>query len=240
MRGRIKAAVIEYFDKIRPDLITNGHYTQEIDEKMQELLRITHVRTALSTYKVAFESLKSLFITLDADKALQKSNQIVKSKSHGSTTLSNQEIVIISTLEKLVPASALGYEQVLSDLNSERISYRGTAAELREILRELLDHLAEDKHVSAEPGFKLEANRSGPTMKQKVLYILKKRSKKRNAMQAPKEAAAIVEESIAKFARAVYVRGSISTHAEGEGREEIVQIKRYLDSLLCELLEIHL
>jgi hypothetical protein len=55
------------------------------------------------------------------------------------------------------------------------MSWRGPATDFRESLRETLDHLAPDSAVKAEPGFKLEQNTSGPTMKQKVRFILKKR-----------------------------------------------------------------
>ena len=44
-----------------------------------------------------------------------------------------------------------------------RISYRGTAAELREVLRELLDHLAPDADV-LKSGIRLEAGQTTPTM----------------------------------------------------------------------------
>ena len=60
---------------------------------------------------------------------------------------------------------------------SDRISYKGTIAELREILREVLDYLAPDKEVIATPGFKLEKDRFTPTMKQRVRHVLRSRKK---------------------------------------------------------------
>ena len=75
-------------------------------------------------------------------------------------------------------------------------------------------------------------------MKQKVRFILKSRKKIASAIDAPENAAALVEEGIAKLARAHDDRGSLSAHTRA-GREEAMSIKRYLDSVLCELLEIY-
>ena len=133
---------------------------------------------------------------------------------------------------------ALSYQQVLIDISEQRLSYKGTAAEQREILREVLDYLAPDSEVIALPGFKLEKDRTVPTMKQKVRFILKKRNKSQSAIEVPENATLIIEESIAKLARATYNRGSLSTHTETE-KNEVLNLKRYLDSVLCELLEIY-
>src|SRR6266853_172856 len=58
----------------------------------------------------------------------------------------------LATLDKVVPTTALSSRQAPQDLgDQQRVSYRGTAAELREVLRELLDHLASDEG-SAENG----------------------------------------------------------------------------------------
>ena len=86
--------------------------------------------------------------------------------------------MLISTLEAIVPTAALSYKQALTDLNicNHKISFRGTATELREALRETLDHLSPDTAIMKEPGFKLEQNQTKPTMKQKVRYILKMRN----------------------------------------------------------------
>ena len=46
-----------------------------------------------------------------------------------------------------------------------------------------------------------------------------------------------VEESIAVLARSTYQRGSASTHATTNA-SEIRKLKRYIDALLAELLEI--
>jgi hypothetical protein len=48
---------------------------------------------------------------------------------------------------------------------------------------------------------------------------------------------ATVEESVAALARSAYQRGSVSTHTPTDGAE-IRNMKRYIDALLAELLEV--
>ena len=58
--------------------------------------------------------------------------------------------MIIGTLTSLLPSSARSYEQAIRDLQSaDRLSWRGPATDLRESLRETLDHLAPDADVAA-------------------------------------------------------------------------------------------
>ncbi len=66
----------------------------------------------------------------------------------------------IKKLEALVPSAALSYKQAVLDLNDDsRVSFRGPALELREALREILDHLAPDDEVTAAPGYVQEKDR---------------------------------------------------------------------------------
>ena len=81
-------------------------------------------------------------------------------------------------------------EQLLSalelDLRSpNRMSYRGPATDLRECLREVLDHLAPDDAVTSGSGFVLEKDRTSPTMKQKVRFILRSRGLGKTALESP-------------------------------------------------------
>lgn len=239
LREETKAFIKSYFSQIRPGLISSGVETETIDEMVQALLKMTNARTAISVYKKIFEEINNQLIDIEANREFLKSNILAKGALYGTNQISSLDNAIISTLEKFIPAAGISYKQVLQDLQSNKLSHRGTAAELREVLREVLDHLAPDKEVIAVAGFKLESNRNQPTMKQKVRFILKNRKKPTTAIEAPEEAASIVDESIAKLTRATYDRGSTSTHTQN-GKTEILQIKRYLDSVLCELLEIHI
>jgi hypothetical protein len=64
-------------------------------------------------------------------------------------------------------------------MGPDRQSWRGPATDLREVL----DHVAPDKEVTVQQGFKLEKNQIGLTMKQKVRFILGKRRVSKNSKQ---------------------------------------------------------
>lgn len=142
---------------------------------------------------------------------------------------------IISKLDALVQSAALSYKQAILDLKDDsRVSFRGPALELREALREILDHLAPDKEVTAAPGYVPEKDRSGPTMKQKVRFIMKKG--KRSSSDAPEQTVTAFEESIAALTRAVYDRSSRAAHVASE-RQTVAQLRRYVVAILHEIVE---
>jgi hypothetical protein len=127
----------------------------------------------------------------------------------------------------------------LIDLYSpQRISFRGTANELREALRETLDHFAPDKEVVKQQGFVLEKGLNKPTMKQKVRFILTARGLSRTASKVSEESVNVVEERFPSLVRAIYNRSSISAHINS-AKSEVLQLKNYVNSVLAELLFIH-
>jgi Predicted pPIWI-associating nuclease len=143
---------------------------------------------------------------------------------------------IISKLNALVPSAVLSYKQAILDLKDDsRVSFSGPALHLREALREVLDHLAPDGEVTVAPGYAQEKDRSGPTMKQKVRFIMKKKGK-RSSSDAPEQAVTAFEEAIAAFTRAVYEQSSKATHVASE-RLTVVQLRRYVVAILHEITE---
>jgi hypothetical protein len=153
-----------------------------------------------------------------------------------TVTLTDEDDEIMRKLDALVPSAALSYKQAVLDLGVDnRVSFRGPALELREALREILDHLAPDSEVAAAPGYAQERDRTGPTMKQKVRFIMKKKGK-RSSSDVPEQAVTAFEEAIAGLARAVYERSSKATHAAGE-RQTVVQIRRYVVAIFHEILD---
>jgi hypothetical protein len=148
---------------------------------------------------------------------------------------SGEDSEIVSLLDALVPSAALSYEQAILDLTDDgRVSFRGPALELREALRETLDHLAPDNEVDSAPGYVQEKDRTGPTMKQKVRFIMKKTGR-RSSSDAPEQAVNAFEESIAALTRAVYDLSSKATHVAGE-RNAVTQLRRYVRVILHEVL----
>ena len=170
------------------------------------------------------------FARADIQKLLPPSNS-VKTETVAHT---GEDDEIISKLDALVPSAALSYKQATLDLKDDRrVSFRGPALELREALREILDHLAPDSEVTAAPGYVQEKNRVGPTMKQKVRFIMKK---KRSSSDAPEQTVTAFEEAIATLTRAVYDRSSKATHMASE-RQTVAQLRRYVVTILHEIIE---
>ena len=108
---------------------------------------------------------------------------------------------------------------------------------MREALRETLDTMAPDAEVTAMPGFKLEKDTHGPTMKQKVRYILKKREMNSGAMAAPEKAVEGIEDIVGGVMRSVYKRSSLSTHT-ATSKDEVLRVHAWVRLVFCDLLEI--
>jgi hypothetical protein len=67
-------------------------------------------------------------------------------------------------------------------------------------------------------------------------YIVRNRTMPEGAQKVPEDLVKLIDVT-ASFARSTYTRGATATHAS-PGRGEVRQLKRYVDTLLCELLEI--
>ena len=152
--------------------------------------------------------------------------------------ISDQDEAIINTLCDLLPSACKSYEQGLHDLaDQKRQSWRGPVVEFRESLREILDQLAPDVEIFKQPSFKLEPDRKGPTMKQKVVFILKSRQVGSAVLDTTKSNVDLIEEKTGAFVRSVYNRSSASTHGIST-REEAISIKKHIALILSELLKI--
>lgn len=239
LREKIKQFVKDYFRLLRPELSSGGILTNELDQLMQSLMTRSNAYTSTTIYKKLLENIRGQLGSLEAEREYKESELLTRNRTYGVQMATTPSNAILTTLDSTVPTAAISYRQAISNLQVQQISYRGTAAELREVLREVLDYLAPDRAVQSSAGFRLESGRTQPTMKQKVRFILRSRNRGATATEAPEEAASIVDEGIASLVRATYNRSSASTHTMGEGYSETSQIKRYLDSVLCELLEIH-
>jgi predicted pPIWI-associating nuclease len=136
---------------------------------------------------------------------------------------------------------AVSYEQALRDLSDEnRLTYRAPAAELREVLAEVLRTLAPDSRVQNVAWFK-EARKSDPEKKEhpiradRVRFILERRGSA--VSDTVRSYAAMVEERLSDVVNATYRRGSTATHAGTERNEVLTQLP-YLNALLKELLTV--
>lgn len=231
MKERAKQIVDHYFREAREEFLIGGiTELTSIDAALQRLLEISQKNSAVGTYR---EHIKGLQTNLQEIEKL-----ILLPQKSTKLDLDAVDRLIITTLLGLLPSAARSYEQAILDLQSNnRLSWRGPATDLRESLRETLDHLAPDRDVVGEVGFKLEKDRSGPTMKQKVRYVLKKLGLNKSAIEAPESATEAVDELVGTFIRGVYSRSSVSTHTPTD-RNEILRIRDWVRVALCELLQL--
>jgi hypothetical protein len=238
LRGSAKHIVKRFFRELRPELTGSGFSDEELealDAEMQALLVLAQGRNSKASYSRKIGRIKQML------SAVETRREVRYAQRHSSSETGEPdptERIIIQTLEGLAPSAAASYGQAVADLSATRRSYRGTAVELREALRETLDALAPDGAVTSSDGFKLEKDRKKPTHKQKVRFILRSRQVSKTARAAPEGNVDLIEELTGSLTRATYERGSLATHVPPtEG--EIRQLKMYVDSVLAELLEIH-
>ena len=235
----IKQAAItlakSYFQECRDALeqSTPMERLRSVDETWQQLIRLAHGRSPRSSYVNCLASLK---------KSMTELNILAISKPRKTPLEAHRfpsnESVLIKTLESLVPSAAASYIQGILDLASpEKVSYRGCACEFREAFRETLDYLAPDEEVMKAQGYTPEKDRKTPTMKQKVRFILKSRGLNQTRSNVTEKSLELIESLHGDIARAIYDRASLATHVETT-REEVFQLKRYVDTMLFDLLAI--
>jgi hypothetical protein len=233
LRRKIKSVAQQYFRRARPALAQMGMEDQlaEMDAPFQNLIQLSEGLNAASSYRKQIKFLR---------KALPRvTGQLEVRLGTGPTDAASQteaEAKIINMLASLVPSAGFSYQQAIADLGDPgRISFRGPAVELREALREVLDHLAPDDDVRKTDGFKLEKDRTKPTMKQKVRFILRARGQNKVTTAVPEDITAIIEGMVGDLARSVYNQSSMVTHVAAEQRN-VIQLKRYVEVVLHDIL----
>ncbi len=234
-RDGLRELVEKYFNDVRPAVISNREQNEEMrkaDSDMQEMLVLCHKRGSIKRYKQLLTEVKNLLILVDS--------QIISSFSlqTNSGKLDSVDSQIINTIQAMIPSAALSFHQAINDLRSDdRLSWRGPATDLREALREVLDHLAPDNEVKSMADYKQDKDISGPTMKQKVQFILKNRGVPKAASGSAVAATNTIDEMLGTFVRFVYTRTNVSTHTPTD-KNEVLRILGLTRVVLCELLEI--
>ncbi|MGE0096209.1 MAG: hypothetical protein AB7M05_05890 [Alphaproteobacteria bacterium] len=205
----------------------------DLDENFHKLNNLCRGNNKKTSYLSVIKSITDLSPAIFRKREFLVGQRLASS---GRATYTAQQQRIIQTLNTLVPSAAFSLQQAIDDLShGERVSYRGIAAELREALRETVDHLAPDSAVMSANGFRLEAGRSSPTIRQKVSFILNAREQSDAIIRAAQDTSSNIESGADRIARSVYTRGSVSTHIS-TSRREVVQLLRYSEAILAELL----
>jgi hypothetical protein len=241
-RDAAKELIQGYFRRTRPDLVALGIAAEDlalVDDSMQVLLQLANGRNAKRSYTRVLRNIRGELQSLELGREYRLGEQRHSDRAGAGVVISDVESRILATLRSLVPAAALSYEQALRDLGAaDRISYRGTANELREALRETVDRLAPDDEVVAASGFRLEADQTTPTQRQKVRHILVSRRMSATARRSPEESVSLIEELTSTIARASFQRTNVATHIAST-QQEVRQLKMWVDTLLAELLQVH-
>lgn len=234
-KDRAIALATRYFVDCRHSIVAamgEDEPVATLDSGWQDLIRLAHGNNARRSYASKLRALREKL--RDANVALVSTPPV----SRAGSLFSSEEQVILATIENLVPSASASYRQGLVDLRGpDRVSYRGSAVEFREALREVLDHLAPDDQVTQQDGFKLEPNRTRPTMRQQVRFILRARGLGKSQREASEKSVGLIDERIGEIARAIYDRASVATHVI-ETKAEVAQIKRFVDTVLFDILEI--
>jgi hypothetical protein len=233
LKEETKRVAQQYFRRVRPLLAqyTLDDLTGPLSAALESLLELSEVRSLTTSYKRNTKAIRRLIPRITSQLELQGG-----SSSGYSNSQNDQKI--IATLSALIPSAAQSYQQAIADLaDPKRISFRGPAHELRECLREVLDHLAPDQEMLKSPGFKLEKERSKPTMKQKVRFIFRARDLSATESAAPEDAANTIDALIADITRSTYDHGSLAAHVSKDKRS-VEQLKRYVDVIFHDLLEL--
>jgi hypothetical protein len=239
----IKNFMFLYFRELRPLILRKNLETTTMDGYFEVLQNNSAKRSFRSNYVDLFKKIQKKFLELELQN--EYSTPDAKGEQVKNSTISSVENKIHQTLSKIDSTIAASYMQLLMDINDEsKISFKGTVHELREVLREVLARLAPDNEAEKSKGFKLEDKCIKPTMKQKVLFIFNQRGSSKDekdialASVTPIE---LGENAVAGLARTVYTSGSTSAHTSSVSsiRGHIIQLKMYLDAVLCHLLEIN-
>jgi hypothetical protein len=240
--AEIKSFMFVYFRELRPSILGKKLETNILDGYFETLQNLSSKRSHRTSYIDLFKKINKKFLGLEIQKEYSIADPLLENKS--SFNVSDVENKIYQTLHKIDPIISASYMQMLIDVNDpNKISFKGTFHELREVLREVLARLALDTEVIQSKDFKLEINCSKPTMRQKVLFIFNQRGSSKDEKDIAIASVTPIEvgdNAVAGLTRNVYESGSTSAHTSTASvRGHVVQLKMYLDAILCHLLEIN-
>jgi hypothetical protein len=234
VKDLIRVFVQTYFTRWRPTLVERLGSEAELvslDSTLQNLLRHAQRRVSVREYRA------TLRLITEELRELELKSLLISSRG-SNIQFEPHHVRILQSLKDINESAAKSYEQGLIDLQAgTRSSWRGTAVEFREALREVLHQLAPDDEVESQPNFKREPDTKGPTMKQKAVFILRARRAKKPQVKTFTEALDVVDELIGNLARSVYTRSSVAVHV-ADSREEARKVRDFVSLVLAELLEV--
>jgi len=191
----------------------------------------------------------ALFVAKEAKRALEE---------HGATSITESEKTIsvqtnpsiktkVTAFERneiydalftISPALAYSYEQVKRDImDSNRVSWAGTAHEVREIIANLLRLLAPDDDVKRQLWFKQDPTTKGITQVQRARYILRMKNQGSGIVEVVEQNVNLLDERISELVRSTYGRASTAAHTY-KSLGEVKLILGYFEVLVHDLIEV--
>jgi hypothetical protein len=238
-RHAIRSFVGAWFQLYRPaflGMLGDQEAVKPVDDSMQSLTRLVATGEGRRRITTELAQLKRTF----SEHLVVPLTRSYWSRAPERTPAGLDEEVL-KRLTKLDVQLANGYEQVILDLEDKnRISYRGTAGELREVLTGVLHRLAPTAQVEATEWYR-ESRRSGtrkdptPTRSERVRFILRARNTGSAQTDAAETYVESVEERLGLVVNATYARQSVAAH-RGAELGEVAQLLRYANALLREVL----
>jgi hypothetical protein len=235
LKNRLRAIAETWPNNVRPQLPAHEQASESVnvaDGLAGKIIEATYHHTTATKYIALFGALRAAAIRLKVEVA------VVPPTPTRPTTEEGTEVE--RALEAFNPAIADSYRQVLWDLSDgKRLSHRGTANELREILREVLDGLAPNDKVKKEGWYQVKdefgQEKSRPTHADRAKYAVRLKGKNKNAQKVAAASVQRADELLGGIVRSTYDRGSGASHAEAE-RDEIISQLRYVNAILLDLL----
>ncbi len=237
-RAAIRQLIQYFFRRIRSGLEKCGIEVSRIDEYLQNLLVLANRRGSRKIYLKNLKLINKIIPEIEIQRERWMSAH-GEGGNDGGVIFSKTEIDLQKTLDKIDPGLGGSYQQTLLDLSdTRRISYGGTANELREIVRRVLDKLAPDEEVRKAKWFVLEKGANKPTMKQKTQFILDSRGLGKSQKEPTEKTVNLIEiDTVGSIARSTYDAGSSLSHTQA-AKDHTMRLKRYVDAVLSDLLEI--
>ncbi len=227
--SQVRAVVTTWFETLRPGLAAQGiagANLRRVDEPLRSCMELTTNRSLRRRYRALLRSATRKFKQSVIVEAATKTDEL------GMDPAAAQ---VAEKLARVASALSASYQQVHRDLrDSGRLSYRGTANELREALRELLDRLAPEDEVVKQRWFNVATSSGRPTHQQRARFVLEQRGAGSRILDVANESISIVEDGLARLVREMYNRTSAAAHTSQDA-EEIRKMIRYFDALVVDL-----
>jgi hypothetical protein len=232
LKNHIRAVAETWPNDVRPQVALGTDESRTADDLIGKVIEATYHDTSPRSYLQLLGALRDALIRLRVKTTVAMPG--------GARNLSEDNLAVERALEVLNPAIADSYTQVLVDVQDDgRISLRGTANELREVLREVLEVLSPDDVVEKEPWYRskdeLGREKHRPTYADRAKYAIRRKGKGKNVQRQTPASVERADELLGSIVRSTYDRGSGAAHTETE-RAEIVKQLRYVNAILLELL----